>query len=194
LDFGGGPPFEIAALAADPFNRYLISGHRGGLSFHPLFDTDWQLDLSELAAPVTAAAVSPDARLWAVAMGDGRLLVGLAPNDTKGSFLPIRRLEAGGISFLRFSPDNSSLLTLGRNGLSLWSLDWNLAPAASQNWDKKAEMILANFLIKNSQAHYSDELATAFLEALASAGLLGLDERGAPKRLKEAIDKRLAEG
>jgi WD40 repeat protein len=194
LDYGGGPPFEATALVVDPFNRYLISGHVGGLRFHPLFDTDWQLDLNELSAPVTAAAISPDARLWAVAMADGRLLVGLAPNAAKGSFLPVRRLEAGGINFLRFSPDNASLLTVGQNGLALWSLDWNLASAASSTWDKKSEMILGNFLVKNSQASYSEELGAALMESLASAGLLGLDERAAKKRLKDAIDKRLAEG
>jgi hypothetical protein len=193
LDFGGGPPFDSTALAADPFNRYLISGHRGGLSFHPLFDTDWQLDLTELAAPITAAAISPDARLWAVAMADGRLLVGLAPNGSKGTFLPVRRLEAGGISFLHFSSDNSSLLTMGQNGLSLWSLDWNLALANGQAWDKKAELILGNFLVKNSEAPYSEELAASFVVFLASAGLLGLDERVVKKRLKDAIDKRRAE-
>ncbi|MDR1870743.1 MAG: protein kinase [Deltaproteobacteria bacterium] len=193
LDYGGGPPFEVTSLAVDPFNRYLISGHRGGLSFHPLFDTDWQLDLAELAAPVTAATVSPDARLWAVAMADGRLLVGLAPNGGKESFLPVRRLEAGGINFLRFSQDNSSLVTVGQTGLALWSLDWNLNVAPSQNWDKKAEMILGNFLTRNSRAHYSEDLATAFTESLAVSGLIGLDPRGVQKRLKDAIDKRLAD-
>jgi serine/threonine protein kinase len=194
LDYGGGPPFEVSALAVDPFNRYLVSGHRGGLSFHPLFDTDWQLDLAELAAPVTAVAISPDARLWAVAMADGRLLVGLAPNNTKGSFLPVRRLEAGGINFLRFTSDNASLLTVGQTGLALWSLDWNLATPVSQSWDKKSEMILGNFLVKNSQALYSEELAGALVGALAGAGLLGLDERVVKTRLRDAIDKRLATG
>ncbi|MDR0548277.1 MAG: protein kinase [Deltaproteobacteria bacterium] len=193
LDFGGGPPFEVTALAADPFNRYLISGHRGGLRFHPLFDTDWQLDLSEFAAPVTAAAISFDARLWAVAMADGRLLVGLAPNGSKGAFLPVRRLEAGGVSFLRFSSDNASLLTLGQNGLALWSLDWNLAPTNTQAWDRKAELILGNYLVKNPKIPYSEELATSFSDYLAAAGLLGLDSRVVKKRLKDALDKRLAE-
>ncbi|MDR1395121.1 MAG: protein kinase [Deltaproteobacteria bacterium] len=193
LDYGSGPPYHITSLAADPFNRYLISGHRGGLSFHPLFDTDWKLDLSELASPVTAAAVSCDARLWAVAMADGRLLVGLAPNTTKSSFLPVRRLEAGGIHFLHFTPDNSSLLTVGQTGLRLWSLDWNLAPPQAQSWDKKSEMILANFMVQNSQAGYSDALAEALAETLASAGLLGLDEQVQKNRLREAVSKRLAQ-
>ncbi|MDR1576858.1 MAG: protein kinase [Deltaproteobacteria bacterium] len=193
LDFGGGPPFEITALVVDPFNRYLIAGHRGGISFHPLFDTDWQLDLQELAAPVTAAAISPDARLWAVAMADGRLLVGLAPNNTKGSFLPIRRLEAGGVHFLRFTSDNGSLLTVGQTGLALWSLDWNLDLPTNLNWDKKSEMILSNFLVRHSQEPNSEALAAALAEALASAGLLGLDGSVIKKRLSDAINKRLAD-
>jgi serine/threonine protein kinase len=191
LDYGEGPPFQVNALAVDPFNRYLVTGHRGGLSFHPLFDTDWQLDLTELSAPITAVAISPDAHLWAVAMADGRLLVGLAPNNTKGTFLPVRRLEAGGIHFLSFTPDNASLLTVGQNGLMLWSLDWNLALPSSQNWDKKAEMMLGNFLVKNSDAVYSDRLAESFADSLASAGLLGLDDSVIRKRLREAINKRL---
>jgi hypothetical protein len=193
LDFGQGPPFEATTLAADPFNRYLISGHKGGLGFHPLFDTDWQLDLTELAAPVTAAAISPDARLWAVAMADGRLLVGLAPNGDKGTFLPVRRLEAGGISFLGFGEDNSSLLTVGQNGLALWTLDWNLTLPVPATWGKRAELVLGNFLVRRDRAIYGEELAEAFLGALAAAGLLGLDERVAKKRLKDAIDKRLEE-
>jgi serine/threonine protein kinase len=193
LNYGGEPPFEATALVADPFNRYLIAGHVRGLSFHPLFDTDWQLELSELAAPVTAAAISPDARLWAVAMADGRLLVGLAPNNTKGSFLPIRRLEAGGVNFLRFTADNASLLTVGQTGLAIWSLDWNLALPTNLSWDKKSEMILSNFLVRQGQIHYAENLGPALMESLASAGLLGLDERAVHKRLRDAIDKRLAE-
>ncbi|MDR1546352.1 MAG: protein kinase [Deltaproteobacteria bacterium] len=185
----GEGPRAIAALAADPFNRYLVSAHEAGLTFHPLFDTDWKADLGDLEAGATAVAVSPDARLWAVALADGRLLVGWAPDERKSAFLPVRRLETGGIHFLSFSPDNAFLLAVGRSRATVYGLDWSLETASSRSWDKRAEMALLNFMAKQADAPFSDNLVQALSAELAAAGLYGLDPQNVAVRLKEAVDK-----
>jgi serine/threonine protein kinase len=186
----GAPPRTLRGLSADPFNRYLISVWPEGLGFHPLFDTDWRPELSGLEGSPAALAISPDARLWALALSDGRLLAGLAPGEAGAAFLPMRRLESGPIGFLCFATDGSALMGAGRDGLAVFGLDWNLEPAQSQGWDKKAELILSNFLARNREAIMSEELSQSFREALALAGLPGLDPAVASNRLREAILKR----
>ncbi|MDR1165189.1 MAG: protein kinase [Deltaproteobacteria bacterium] len=187
LSLAGKAPYHLTSLAADPFNRYLLSAWEEGSFFHQLFDTDWKPDLSNLEGVVTALAVSPDARLWAAAQNGGRLFLGFAPQENRLTFLPIKSLETGVIHFLRFTSDNSHLLAVGQNGLSLYYLDWNLELPQSQGWDKKAEMILHNFMARRHDVQYSDSLALALKKDLATAGMPQMDGNIIINRLKDAI-------
>lgn len=189
----GDPPRDVRAICADPLSRFLISVHDLGLGFHPLFDTDWRADLSAVDFGASAMAMSPDARLWAVGLSDGRLLVGLAPDEQKKAFLPIRRLESGSIHHLSFSPDNAYLTTVGKTAVCVHSLDFNLEPPAPRNWDKRSEQVLRNLLAKRADTAYSEDLLKILLADMASAGLPGLDRRAVTIRLKEALAKRAAE-
>jgi serine/threonine protein kinase len=186
----GEEPRSIAALEADPFNRYLVSAHQSGLTFHPLFDTDWRADLGGLGAAAKALAVSPDARLWAVALADGRLLLGLAPDQRQKTFLPSRRLEAGHIHFLCFYPDSSRLLAVGRAGVAVYGLDWNLEPAPPRPWDKRSETILRNFVARQGDRPCSETMAQTFLTELVFSGLPGHEPQGTLRRLGEALERQ----
>ncbi|MDR2456023.1 MAG: protein kinase [Deltaproteobacteria bacterium] len=184
---------DVRTLAADPLSRFLVSAHEAGLGFHPLFDTDWRADLTAVDAGATALAISPDARLWAVGLADGRLLVGLGPDDRKNAFLPLRRLESGPIHHLSFSGDNSSLISVGKNSVSVHGLDFDLEPPSPRAWGKRAEQILRNLLARRLDPGFSEDLLKIFLSDLAAAGLSGLDARTAAQRLKEALSKRASE-
>ncbi|MDR1486696.1 MAG: protein kinase [Deltaproteobacteria bacterium] len=182
-------PKKITSLVADPFNRYLVSSSDAGLSFHPLFDNDWKVDLSGLDEAVNSIAISPDAKLWAVALSDGRLLIGWAPDEKKQTFLPIRRIESGGLHHLAFSKDNAFLMALGQNGISAHFLDWNLEPATSRVWDKKSELILQNFLARQQDPFFNETKNQAFLEALESAGLPCHEQATVKNRLSDGLER-----
>jgi serine/threonine protein kinase/streptogramin lyase len=184
---------EVRAIVADPLSRFLVSSHEAGLSFHPLFDTDWRADLSAVDAGATALAISPDARLWAVGLADGRLLVGLGPDEIKSAFLPVRRLESGLIHHLSFSADCSCLIAVGQSGVCVHGLDFDLEPPSPRSWDKRADQILRALMAKRPDTAFSEELLKLLLADLASAGLPGLDGRTAVARLKEALAKRAEE-
>jgi WD40 repeat protein len=180
-----GAAGRLSGVAADPFSRYLVSGWEEGVLFHPLFDTDWRPDLSRLQGPCSALAVSPDSRLWAAA-SPGRLLVGWAPQEQQAGFLPAKTLPAAGVHFLCFSRDSGILLAVGRNGLALHILDWDLEPSRSQGWDRRAELILSSFLAGKREVRVSEETARELKEELASAGMPSIDLNIAAGRLKEA--------
>jgi WD40 repeat protein len=185
----GQEPRKLVGLEADPFNRYLLSAHQEGLTFHPLFDTDWRADLGNLGSAAQALALSPDARLLAVALTDGRLLLGLAPDQKQNTFLPIRRIESGPICYLGFSADSSHLLTAGRTGVGIYSLDWDLEPVQTRPWNKMAEIILGNFASRHISTPFSEKMAEAFLTELINSGLTGHDRKSTINRLKEALDR-----
>jgi serine/threonine protein kinase len=189
----GDPARDIRVLAADPLNRFLVSAHRDGLTFHPLWDTDWRADLAAVDAPATALAMSPDAGLWAVALADGRLLVGLAPRERRPAFLPLRRLEGGPVHHLSFDRDGAGLVAVGRSAVTVYGLDWDLEPPKPKGWDKRAEAALRNFMARQADAPFSDSMLQAFVSDLGAAGLLGLDPRTAAARLKEAAAKQAEE-
>jgi tetratricopeptide (TPR) repeat protein len=180
---------QLSALLSDPFNRYLLSAHQGGLTFHPLFDTDWAFEPGDLGAPALALAISHDARLLAVSLADGRLLLGLAPEPGRGAFLPLRRVEAGPLRYLGFAEDGTHLLAVGRGGVGVYGLDWDLEPPKPRAWDKKAALALSNFVAQKGPAAFTEALGKAFLAELALSGLLGLEPATALERLKEALDK-----
>ncbi|MDR1297191.1 MAG: protein kinase [Deltaproteobacteria bacterium] len=185
----GAPPKILSAYAADPFNRYLVSAHQDGLTFHPLFDTDWRAEIAGLDSGATALAVSQDARLWAVALADGRLIIGLAPDERQKTFLPLRRVETGHVHHLSFAPDNTHLLAVGRHGAAVYGLDWNLEPASPRSWDKKSDAVMRNFVAKNSGRGYTDALALDFAADLADGGLVGHDPKTARSRLRDAMER-----
>jgi hypothetical protein len=170
-----------------------VSASEVGITFHPLFDTDWKADLSNLEQAATSVAVSPDARLWAVALADGRLLVGLAPDEQKSAFLPVRRLESGGLHHLAFSRDNAFLLALGQNGVCIYYLDWNLEVSPNRVWDKKSELILQNFLASQPELFFTEDMFQVFLEVLYSAGLPGHDPQTVKNRLTDALERQRRE-
>ena len=184
---------QVRAMASDPLSRFLVSAHEAGLGFHPLFDTDWRADLSAVDAGVAALAISPDARLWAVGLSDGRLLVGLGPDDRKNAFLPVRRLESGPIHHLSFSSDNAHLIAAGKSSICVYGLDFDLEPPALRSWDKRSEQVLRNLLARRLETAYSEDLLKAFQRDLAAAGRVGLDSRTAMARLREALAKRAEE-
>ncbi|MDR2301758.1 MAG: protein kinase [Deltaproteobacteria bacterium] len=187
-----GPGQEVrvlTALVADPFNRYLLSAHQDGLTFHPLFDTDWRLDPGDLGSPPQALAISHDARLLAVALADGRLILGLAPEEGQKSFVPLRRLEAGPARYLSFAPDATHLLAVSKNAVVIYGLYWDLDVAKPRAWDKKAGIVLGNFTAQKGPKAFSEALGQEFLIELNNCGLTGLDPITALSRLKEALDK-----
>jgi predicted Zn finger-like uncharacterized protein len=185
----GQEPRLLSALVPDPFNRYLLAAHQSGLTFHPLFDTDWRADPGDLGSPAQALAISHDARLLAVALADGRLLLGLAPDPGQKSFLPTRRVEAGAIRHLSFARDGSHLLAAGKGGVAIFGLDWDLEPPRPRAWDKAAGIVLGNFAAQNAHKVFSEALVKDFLAELAHSGLPGLDPVTASGRLREALDK-----
>jgi serine/threonine protein kinase len=187
ITFRGRAPYHLRGLATDPFNRYLVSTWEEGIYFHQLFDTNWKPDLSNLEGVISAIAINPDSRLWAVSMADGRLLVGYAPQEDNLRFLPIKSLEPGPVHYLNFSEDNAHLLAVGQNVLSLIFLSWNLALPPTQGWDKRAELILSNFMARYPELHYSDLVSQSLKKELASAGMPQLDRNLISNRLKEAI-------
>jgi serine/threonine protein kinase len=181
------PPYHLTSLAVDPFNRYFVSAWEEGLFFHRLFDTDWIPDLKNIEGMVTALAINPDARLWALSYSDGRLVIGLAPQENRANFLPIKSLSAGVIHFLHFTSDNAHLLAVGQNGLSLYYLDWSLNLPQNQGWVKKAEMILNNYMAGLYEANFSDALAFNLKKELSIAGMPAIDNNIVVNRLKDAI-------
>jgi WD40 repeat protein len=183
----GEPAKDIRGYAADPFDRYAVSAHQDGLSFHPLFDTDWRADLSGLGSAARALAISPDARLWAVALADGRLLVGLAPDELEKSFLPVRRLESGPVFHLGFSPDSGHLLAAGRHGVDIYGLDWNLELPAPRGWDDRAGAVLRNFAASRPGQLYTEAVFHSFLAELAGGGVTGCDPETVRGRLRETL-------
>jgi WD40 repeat protein len=187
ISFKGRAPYHLRALASDPFNRYLVSTWEEGIFFHQLFDTDWKPDLSNLEGVISAIAINPDSRLWAVSMADGRLFVGYGPQEGSLNFLPVKSLELGAVHYLHFSENNSELLAVGQNGLSLNFLSWNLTMPQSQGWDKRAELILSNFMARYPELHYSDAVCQSLRQELASAGMPAIDNNLVTTRLKEAI-------
>ncbi|MDR3204254.1 MAG: protein kinase [Deltaproteobacteria bacterium] len=189
----GSGPRTISAFTADPFNRYLVAASESGLSFHPLFNTDWRADLSAIDSPVSALAISPDSRLWAAALLDGRLLLGQAPDERKHIFLVIRRLEAGLLRHLSFTSDGAFLLAVGQSSVSVYGLDWNLELAKARSWDKKADLILHNFIAKQADNLYDEAMADSFIKDLSAAGLVGLERSIVVNRLKEAVQKQRLE-
>jgi serine/threonine protein kinase len=189
----GDGPRRIKSLVADPFNRFLLSAHETGLTFHPLFDTDWKADLGAVDSEVSACAISFDARLWALSLNDGRLLVGLGPDGHKNTFLPLRRLEIGNIHFLSFSQDNAFLFSVGKTGLGLHALDWELEVAQSRSWDKKSEMILTNFMARQADNQYSGKMLDSLAKEMADSGLIGLDPQKVSSRLRETVTKQSTE-
>jgi serine/threonine protein kinase len=180
-----GEQGRLRSLAGDPFSRYIVSGWEEGTLFHPLFDTDWRPDLSRLQGPCTAVAVSPDSRLWAAA-SPGRILVGWAPQERQTAFLPVKALQTQGVHFLSFSRDSALLAAVGRGGLTLHFLDWDLEPSKPQGWDRKAELALNAFLAGKRELRLSDETARELKEELAAAGMPSIDLNIAAGRLKEA--------
>jgi hypothetical protein len=179
----------LSALAVDPFNRYLLSAHQEGLSFHALFDTDWRHDPGDLGSPAQALAISHDARLLAVGLADGRLLLGLAPDQGQRSFLPLRRLEAGPMRYLSFARDATHLLAVSRRAVTVYGLDWELEAVKARAWDKKAGIVLGNFTAQKGPKALTEALGQEFLTELIYSGLTGLDPKTAIGRLKEALDK-----
>jgi serine/threonine protein kinase len=190
IGFQGLAPYSLRSFASDPFNRYLISSWEEGLRFHPLFDTDWKPDLDNLKGVFSSLAVSPDSSLWALGLSDGRVLLGLAPQESKRSFLPFKSLSAqGAIHYLRFMDDNARLLGVGQNNLSIFYMDWNLALPQPQSWDKRAELVLANFMSRQYDFRYSDPLCLQLRNELSRAGMPALDPNIVANHLKEAGDK-----
>jgi WD40 repeat protein len=187
--FPGRSPYHLRSLMADPFNRYLLSSWEEGVFFHQLFDTDWRPDLSNLAGVVGALAISPDSRLWALSQADGRLVVGYAPQENCLEFLPLKSLDVGAVHYLHFMEDNAHLLAVGQNGLSIFFLDWNLSMPQSQGWDKKAELILGNFMARYLEPHYSETIYQSLKRDLTLAGMPSLDNNLIISRLKDAIGK-----
>jgi hypothetical protein len=185
----GQEPRNLTGLVADPFNRYILAAHQDGLTFHPLFDTNWRADLSALGSGAMALAISADARLMAVALADGRFLLGLAPNQLQPSFLPVRRMESSQIRYLGFAADSSHLLASSRAGVGIYSLDWDLESPRLRAWDKKAGVALSNIVARYAPSAYTEAMGQDFLLELSQAGLTGLDPKVATSRLKEALDR-----
>jgi hypothetical protein len=190
ITFPGRTPYHLRAVAKDPFNRYFISSWEEGIQFHKLFDTDWRPDLSNIQGVVTAIAISPDARLWALASSDSKVIIGYAPQENSLAFLPIKSLDAqGSIHYLHFLDNNAHLLAIGQNGLNLFYLDWNLTIPQAQGWDKRSELVLSNFMARYHEIHYSELLCTALKKELAFRGMPQLDTNIVMNKLKEAIGK-----
>ncbi|MDR0356133.1 MAG: hypothetical protein LBJ64_10440, partial [Deltaproteobacteria bacterium] len=180
---------NITAYAADPFNRYIFSAHQEGITFHPLFDTDWKAETGSFESGASALAISPDARLLAAALNDGRLLIGLAPDHLQNAFLPMRRIESGQVHYLGFARDNTHLLAVGRHGAAVYGLDWNLEPIRNRPWDKKSDVVLRNFLASCPNRFYTQNLFQAFVVEMCSCGLVGHDPKALQSRLQDALDK-----
>jgi WD40 repeat protein len=189
IAFNSEPPYTFLTMAMDPFNRYMVSSWREGIIFHQLFDTDWRPDLGNMDGLVTALAISPDAKLWATAYADERLIVGHAPQSDSPSFLAVKRLSGGGKHSLVFMDDNAHLLAMGKNGLSFFRLDWNLELPKAQGWDRRSAEILENYLAKNPEPYYSEKTLLSLKTELAVAGMPGLDQNIVSHHLKEALAK-----
>jgi hypothetical protein len=185
----GQAPRKVAAYVADPFNRYMLSAHQEGLTFHPVFETDWKAELGSLESGASALAISPDGRLLAVALNDGRLLVGLAPDQARTSFLPLRRIESGQIHHLGFAGDNTHLLAVGRHGVGIYNLDWNLEPIRNRPWDKRADIVLRNFLARHPGRFFTQTLLQALAAEMSGCGLIGHDPKVLQNRLQEALER-----
>jgi hypothetical protein len=189
IAFNSEPPYTFLTMAMDPFNRYMVSSWREGIIFHQLFDTDWRPDLGNMEGLVTALAISPDAKLWAAAYADERLLVGHAPQSDSPSFLAVKRLPGGGKHCLSFLEDNAHLLAMGQNGLVLFCLDWNLELPLAKGWDRRSAEILENYIAKNPEPYYSEKTLNALKLEMAIAGMPAIDQNIVAHHLKEAVSK-----
>ncbi|MDR2339498.1 MAG: protein kinase [Deltaproteobacteria bacterium] len=187
IAFASRPPWSFLALAADPFNRYILSSWREGIIFHQLYDTDWTPDLSAMEGMVTALAVSPDARLWAASFADGRLAVGEAPSKEAPAFRAVRTIAGAGGRFLHFPEDNARLLSMGPDGTRSFDLDWDLGAPGPQGWDWRAEQVLRNFRARDPEPMSADKALRELREGLRVAGLPALDGNIAAHRLKESM-------
>jgi serine/threonine protein kinase len=189
IAFRSEPPYTFLTMVMDPFSRYMVSSWREGIIFHQLFDTDWKPDLSNMEGLVTSLAISPDAKLWAAGYADERLVVGIAPKSESPSFLAMKKLSGAGRHYLHFLEDNAQLMAMGKGGLSLFSLDWDLELPQSHGWDKRADEILFNYLAKNPDLYYSDKTVFALKNELAVAGMPNIDPNLVAHHLKEAVAK-----